>query len=55
VAVRLGFGKAKSLQTHLRDVFGLTAGELRIALSFDAALEQVTRRYFPPRLERVAS
>jgi AraC-like DNA-binding protein len=55
VAVRLGFGKAKSLQTHLREVFGLTAGELRIALSFDAALEQVTCRYFPPRLERVAS
>jgi hypothetical protein len=30
---------------HLRAVFGLTAGELRVSLGTDEALEIVTRRY----------
>ena len=54
VALRLGYSKAKTLQMHLRAVFGLTAGELRVALSHEEALATVTTRYFTP-LRQAAS
>lgn len=54
VALRLGYSKAKTLQMHLRAVFGLTAGELRVALSPEDALAIVTARYFTP-LRQAAS
>jgi AraC-like DNA-binding protein len=54
VALKLGYSKAKTLQMHLRAVFGVTAGELRVSLSLDDALAIVTRRYFSP-LRQVAS
>jgi len=54
VALKLGYSKAKTLQMHLRTVFGVTAGELRVALSMDDALAIVTSRYFTP-LRQVAS
>jgi AraC-like DNA-binding protein len=46
VALKLGYGKAKTMQTHCREVFGLTAGDLRISLSMEEATNAVTRRYF---------
>lgn len=54
VALRLGYSKAKTLQMHLRAVFGYTAGELRVALSLEEALAIVTTRYFTP-LRQAAS
>ncbi len=54
VALKLGYSKVKTLQMHLRAVFGVTAGELRVALSLEDALAIVTGRYFSP-LRRVAS
>ena len=48
VALKLGYSKAKTLQMHLRAVFGVTAGELRVALSMEDALALVTNRYFQP-------
>jgi hypothetical protein len=33
---------------HLRAVFGQTAGELRVSLTTEEALEAVTHRYFTP-------
>ncbi|HEU5040594.1 MAG TPA: helix-turn-helix domain-containing protein [Gemmatimonadales bacterium] len=54
VALKLGYSKAKTLQMHLRTVFGVTAGELRVALSMDDALAIVTTRYFSP-LRQAAS
>jgi hypothetical protein len=39
VALKLGYSKTKTLQMHLRAVFGLTAGELRVTLSTEEALE----------------
>ena len=54
VALKLGYSKTKTLQMHLRAVFGLTAGELRVSLGTDEALEIVTRRYFA-QLARAAS
>jgi AraC-like DNA-binding protein len=53
VALKLGYSKAKTLQMHLRTVFGVTAGELRVALSMEDALAIITHRYFSP-LRQVA-
>jgi transcriptional regulator GlxA family with amidase domain len=48
VALKLGYSKTKTLQMHLRAVFGVTAGELRVSLSTEEALMIVTDRYFSP-------
>ena len=37
VALKLGYSKTKTLQMHLRGVFGVTAGELRVSLSTEEA------------------
>jgi transcriptional regulator GlxA family with amidase domain len=54
VALKLGYSKTKTLQMHLRAVFGLTAGELRVSLSTEEALMIVTERYLTS-LTQVAS
>jgi transcriptional regulator GlxA family with amidase domain len=55
VALKLGYSKPKTLQMHLRAVFGSTAGELRVSLSTEEALEAVTNRYFVPLARAAAS
>jgi transcriptional regulator GlxA family with amidase domain len=55
VALKLGYSKTKTLQMHLRAVFGLTAGELRVSLSTEEALEVVTHRYFTQLASAAAS
>jgi AraC-like DNA-binding protein len=55
VALRLGYSKTKTLQMHLRAVFGLTAGELRVSLSTDEALGVVINRYFTSARRAAAS
>jgi transcriptional regulator GlxA family with amidase domain len=45
VAVKLGYTRAKTLQMHFREVFGLTAGEVRLSLSSEEALRLVTERH----------
>jgi transcriptional regulator GlxA family with amidase domain len=55
VALKLGYSKTKTLQMHLRAVFGLTAGELRVSLTTEEALEVVTHRYFAQPARAVAS
>ena len=54
VALKLGYSKTKTLQMHLRAVFGQTAGELRVSLSTEEALEAVTHRYFTPLAQATA-
>lgn len=54
VAMKLGYSKARSLQLHLKEVFGLTAGELRLSLSTEDALAIVTSRYFAEAREAVS-
>ena len=54
VALKLGYSKAKTFQMHLREVFGATAGELRVSLSTDEALAAIRGRYFT-HLQRAAS
>jgi AraC-like DNA-binding protein len=51
VAVKLGFGKVRTLQQHIRDIFGLTAGELRISLTAEEATAIVLERFFPEARE----
>lgn len=45
VALRLGYGKSRTMQMHCREVFGLPAGEVRITLSAEEAVAMVVRRY----------
>lgn len=54
VAVKLGYGKTRSLQNQFKEVFGLTAGELRLSLTVEEALALITKRYFTG-LRQVAS
>lgn len=49
VAQRLGYAQAKTLQLHARTYLGLTAGEMRIALAPEEALERVMRGFLAPR------
>lgn len=46
VAVKLGYGRTRSLQDQFKEVFGLTAGEVRLSLTVEEALSVVTKRYF---------
>lgn len=55
VATKIGFGRARPMQAHLREVFGLTAGEMRLSLTPDDALHIVMARYFDEPLRQVAS
>jgi AraC-like DNA-binding protein len=47
VAVKLGYNRIRTLQIQFKEVFGLTAGELRMSLGAEQALEIVAERYFP--------
>ncbi len=49
VAKRLGYAQAKTLQLHARAYLGLTAGEMRLSLSPDEALQRVVQRFLTPR------
>src|SRR5207247_10856194 len=46
VAKRLGYAQAKTLQLHARAYLGLTAGEMRLSLSPEEALERVVHGFF---------
>jgi transcriptional regulator GlxA family with amidase domain len=50
VAGRLGYARVKTLQQHARLYLGLTAGEMRLSLSPDEALQLVAGRFRAPRL-----
>ncbi len=52
VAQRLGYAQAKTLQQHARSYLGLTAGEMRLSLSPQEALERLTRRFLKPQPSR---
>jgi AraC-like DNA-binding protein len=48
VAQRLGYAQVKTLQQHARTYLGLTAGEMRLSLTPDQALERVAQRFLAP-------
>jgi AraC-like DNA-binding protein len=47
VAAKVGYGKAKTLQRHLRAVFGVSAGDLRVSMTLEEALATAAGRFFP--------
>ena len=55
VAVRLGYAQVKTLQQHARTYLGLTAGEMRLSLSTDEALDLVVRRFRQPASQAAAA
>src|SRR5437899_7344606 len=54
VAVRLGYAQTKTLQLHARTYLGLTAGEMRLTLAPEEALERVVQGFFPARQAQVS-
>ena len=54
VAIKVGYGKVRTLQRHLRAVFHLSAGELRASLSFEDALVLISQRFFEGRRAAVS-
>jgi transcriptional regulator GlxA family with amidase domain len=55
VATRLGYCRPRTMQAHLREVFGLTAGEMRLSLTPEDALRIVRKRYFTAQPQPMAS
>ncbi len=55
VAARLGYAQVKTLQQHARSYLGLTAGEMRLSLSTDEALDLVVRRFRQPASQAAAA
>lgn len=49
IAQRMGYAQTKTLQLHARTYLGLTAGEMRLALAPEEALDRVVRGFFTPR------
>ncbi len=49
VAQRLGYAQTKTLQLHARAYLGLTAGEMRLTLAPEEALDRVVRGLSNPR------
>lgn len=45
VSQRLGYSRVKTLQQHARAYLGLSAGEMRLSLSVDEALQSVLARF----------
>jgi len=45
VASKLGYAQTRTLAQNVKEVFGVTPGELRIALSQDDAMSIVRERY----------
>lgn len=51
VARRMGYSQARTLQLHARTYLGLTAGEMRLSLTPEHALDRVVRRFSRARPE----
>jgi AraC-like DNA-binding protein len=52
VARKLGYSQTRSLAMHVREVFGMTPGEMRVSLSPDQALCIIRSRYFTIRRKK---
>jgi transcriptional regulator GlxA family with amidase domain len=54
VATKLGYHQTRSFAQNVKEVFGVTPSELRVALSPDAAVATVRKRYFQNGLANVS-
>lgn len=55
VAERLGYAQAKTLQQHARTYLGLTAGEMRLSLTPDAAAQRILGSFLTPPAANTAA
>jgi len=55
VAERLGYAQAKTLQQHARAYLGLTAGEMRLSLTPDAAANRILGGFLMPPVSLAAA
>lgn len=46
VATKLGYSKARSFAAHVKEIFGMTPGELRVALTPEEVIESVRKQFF---------
>jgi AraC-like DNA-binding protein len=46
VAAKLGYAKARSFAAHVKEVFGVTPGELRVTYTSEEAIAVVRERFF---------
>lgn len=53
VAAKLGYSKVRSFAQNVKDVFGMTPGELRVSLTPEEAVAAVRERYFPQPARRL--
>lgn len=53
VAAKLGYAKVRSFTQNVKDVFGMTPGELRVSLTADEAVDLVRERFFPAPSQRL--
>jgi AraC-like DNA-binding protein len=51
VAAKLGYSKARSFAQNVKEVFGMTPGELRVSLTPDEAIRIVRERFLHERTE----
>lgn len=55
IAAKLGYAKPRSFAMHVKEVFGMTPGDLRVSLAPDEAVRIVRSRYFNGEYERLES
>ena len=55
VAAKLGYAKTRSFAQNVKDVFGLTPGEIRVSLTPEDALRIVRERYFRGKQRSLAT
>lgn len=57
VAAKLGYQRVRSFALHVKEVFGMTPGDLRVSLTPEEALALVRERYLPapPHRLRIVS
>lgn len=55
VAARLGYAQTRTFAQNMKEVLGMTPGELRVSLSPEEALGIVRERYFTPTSQAAAS
>jgi len=55
VATKLGYAKPRSFALQVKEVFGMTPGDLRVSLSPDEAVQIVRERYLQPTARPMAT
>ncbi len=55
VATKLGYAKVRSFAQNVKEVFGMTPGELRVSLTPDEAIAMVRERFFRSAADQLAN